>query len=277
MIIDFYLLGVVKRITYNIWIGLNSTVETNVPLLGAQELKRISSVFENLIIPLKYENSLQRKIMTGDGFSNLKSSEWLLYVMLSPLLLIQCIPKEQFMNWLTLVEISHLVCSTCISEADIDNVRKLSMKFLEDFQTIYEDPRYLSINFHMLLHLADDNLRLFGSGPSSWNFSYESRNKAIKSISTNGKSNLELTLMKKTLLQIHYEDYVNTMPMKEVLLPSIAASICSLVGNSDRDNVHQMSNVIKEYNNAVTDFNLDEFLLTQISLMYDFEQLPSSL
>lgn len=216
--------------------------------------------------------------MRGDGFSNLKSSEWLLYIMLSPLLLIQCISKKQFKNWLTLVEISDLVCSTCISEADIDNVKKLSIKFLKDFQTIYKDPRYLSISFHMLLHLADDNLRLFGSGPSSWNFSYESRNKAIKSISTNGKSNLELTLMKKTLLQVHYEDYVNTMPMKEVLPPSIATSIYSLVGNSDRDNVHQMSNVIKEeYNNAVTDFDfLDEFLLTRTSLMYDFEQLPPS-
>lgn len=164
------------------------------------------------------------------------------------------------------------MCSTCISEADINNVKQLSMKFLKDFKGIYKDPRYLSINFHMLLHLADENLRLFGSGPSSWNFSYESRNKAIKSISTNGKSNLELTLIKKTLLQVHYEDYIKTMTIKDVLPPSTAASICLLVGNSDRDNVQQMSSVIEdEYNSAVSDFDLDEFLTKRTTLMYGFE------
>jgi hypothetical protein len=81
--------------------------------------------------------------------------------------------------------------------------------------------------------------------------------------------------MKKTLLQVHYEDYIKTMPIKDVLPPSTAASICLLfVGNSDRDSVQQMSSVIEdEYNSAVSDFDLDEFLTKRTTLMYGFEQL----
>jgi hypothetical protein len=104
----------------------------------------------------------------------------------------------------------------------------------------------------MLLHLVDKNIWLFENSLSSWNFSYKSRNKSMKSISTNGKPNLYLTLMKKTLLDaVHHKNYIKTMPTKEVLSPSTAAGVCLHVGNSDRDNAQQMPVVLLKINITV--------------------------
>jgi hypothetical protein len=207
----------------NIWLGLGSTVDCHVPLLSNLDLKHISAIYGRIIVPLNYKNSMQRKISMGDGFSGLKSSEWLIFVFLSPLVLLRFVTGKHYENWLTFVAIARIVCSTCITDVDIDTVRDLSIKFINEFKSVYPDPRYLSINFHMFLHLADQNLKSFGSGPSSWDFAYESRNKSIKAINTNGRSNLERTLLERHLIDAHLEDYVKTLP-RNTLFDTAAAT-----------------------------------------------------
>ena len=137
------MIGITKRIVHNIWLGLESTVDDHVPLLGNQDLRQIADIYGRVILPLN---------------------------------------------------------------SDIDAVRDLCIDFVDNFKTVYPDRRYMSINFHMLLHLTDQNIVSFGGGPASWCFPMESRNKQLKAIHTNGKSNLEFTLLKRHLIDAHLED-----------------------------------------------------------------------
>ncbi|EPB80974.1 hypothetical protein HMPREF1544_12334 [Mucor circinelloides 1006PhL] len=82
---------------------------------------------------------------------------------------------------------------------------------------------------------------------SSWNFVYESRNKSLKAINTNGKTNLELTLLKRRLITAHLEDYVNTLPPVALAPPSAddADFLSSCFRNKNNDNVFQMSESVQ--------------------------------
>ncbi|KAL9538410.1 hypothetical protein PS6_011564 [Mucor atramentarius] len=131
----------------------------------------------------------------------------------------------------------------------------------------------------MLLHLADQNLQSFGSGPSSRNFVYESRNKSLKAINTSGKTNLELTLLKRQLITARLEDYVNTLP-PVALAPHSAddADFLPCIRNKDNDNVLQMSESVQdEYRVSSECFDLQQFLSKRLRFtVCGYEHLPPS-
>ncbi|KAL0146199.1 hypothetical protein V8B55DRAFT_1570936 [Mucor lusitanicus] len=103
---------ITKRVVHNIWLGIASTVDDHSPLLSNEDLRQIASVYGRLILPLNCENNLKRKICMGTGFSNMKSAEWLVFLMVSFLVLLRTVTRPRYRNFLKLVKIARIVCST---------------------------------------------------------------------------------------------------------------------------------------------------------------------
>lgn len=109
---------------------------------------------------------------------------------------------------------------------------------------------------------------------------YESRNKSLKAINTNGKTNLELTLLKRRLITAHLEDYVNTLPPVALAPPSAddADFLSSCFRNKNNDNVFQMSESVQnEYPVSSECFDLQQFLSKRLTFTVQYVAMSISL
>lgn len=131
---------------------------------------------------------------------SLKSIDWQVWVLVSPLFLLPHLGATKFNNWMQFVDICRILSSNNgITDEDIDSLQTLTKAFMKEFVKIYKDARYMSCNFHMLLHIHEV-CRRYGSGPSFWIYAFERRNKQVKSIKNNGKGNLKHNLLKKMIM-----------------------------------------------------------------------------
>jgi len=130
------------------------------------------------ITPPSYIDRLPRSIV--DHLAYWKASEfkaWILYYTIP--IRKEIMSPDYFKHHLLFVCAIHLLNQDSVSETDIDNASQLLREYLLQFQILY-GYKYVSMNFHLLLHLPMC-VRLFGPCWTLSTFPFENFNMKLKS------------------------------------------------------------------------------------------------
>lgn len=257
-------LGITKRIIRNIWLNIDCTVEDNSKLLSNTHLKEMSKLLDGFVFPLDLDGqSLGRKLLIGDGFGYLKASEYAAFLVVSPYLLQGKLPFDKYCNFMKFVEINRILKSPGVYREDIATVKTLTKEFMEDFAKLYADPRYISSNFHLFLHIPETMYR-YSTPTNTWLFYHERLNSDLKVIDTNNNSNNNVakTILDRYLRNVNVDELIKKIQKPSDLHEHLWDELETiLTASSDSSNSKTpVKQLEAEYMEAKQLFSVEEYL-----------------
>eukprot|EP00733_Pompholyxophrys_punicea_P001623 Pompholyxophrys_punicea_v1_NODE_878_length_1176_cov_22.534344.p1 type:complete len:274 gc:universal NODE_878_length_1176_cov_22.534344:837-16(-) len=177
-----HLMGIIKRLL-SLW--FDSKYSRQPWYLGAY-VKEIDENISNLRLPTLITRKPRSIAQHRKYFKAIELRNFLLYW--GPVVLKPYLPEIYYAHFLLLANAFMIGLQLKIEEIEVKNVHENFTLFYFLFGKIY-GPQYLSMNFHLLCHLAD-HIRRFGPFWTLSSFPYESMNGSLLAL-ISGTDNLE--------------------------------------------------------------------------------------
>lgn len=156
------LLGVTRQFV-RLWI--NSTNE-----FYSLRNKQIAELNKRISC-LREPDEMTRKLRTLSEVSHWKASEWRVFLIISPVLLINVVDEQIYNHWILFVHAITLLLGSNISTQNIEDSEQAIQKFILGMADIYGE-KELSYNVHILSHLPN-SVRCWGPLWATSCFSFE--------------------------------------------------------------------------------------------------------
>ena len=177
-------LGTAKTVLKDIWLARG--IITHSQLQGIQA--RVNSV----VVPPTI-GRIPRKI--ASSFAEFTAEQWKNWTLVYSLFALRDIlPTAHYHCWEAFVLACRFLCTTCISQEDLQKADLLLLKFCRQIQELYGE-KAITPNMHLHCHLHEC-IKDYGPIYSFWLFSFERYNGILGDFPTNKKS-IEVQLMRR--------------------------------------------------------------------------------
>nr|XP_015918637.1 uncharacterized protein LOC107448063 [Parasteatoda tepidariorum] len=133
--------------------------------------KRDVSEVNDRINNLKEPSEVTRKLHSFGDVIHWKASEWRIFLLTSPVLLLNVLNPTTYNHWILLVHAITILLGTNIKSSDLQTAESAIQKFVTGVTEIYGEGE-LTYNVHLLLHLPD-KVKSWGPLCASSCFAYE--------------------------------------------------------------------------------------------------------